>query len=137
MKVANFSRNAIKTYEFERSHIVITLNDPDSPPHELPENPARKGHLVIPVWDLDRELPSIKEGYFHPAHAREVVQFVKQHMPVSAIFTACEAGISRSSAVAAALAKVLTWDDVRFFKQFHPNRRIYSMILAEAYKEGL
>lgn len=137
MKITNLSRAVIRNYECDASHIVITLNDPDRDVHKLPDNAFRKGRISIPVWDLDRELPSIKEGYFQPEHAKLIVEFVKANLPVGMIFTACEAGVSRSAAVAAALSKALTGDDMRFFSKYHPNRRIYSMVLAEAYKEGL
>jgi hypothetical protein len=47
----------------------------------------------------------------------------------------CEAGISRSAAIAAALSKILTGDDKVFFDQFIPNRHIYRTILTEWQKQ--
>ena len=43
----------------------------------------------------------------------------------------CEAGISRSAGIAAALSKIIDKVDTIFFKNFIPNRHIYRTIMEE------
>ena len=35
-----------------------------------------------------------------------------------------------------ALAKVLVGDDAEFFRRYHPNRRVYTMLLASYYRDS-
>jgi predicted protein tyrosine phosphatase len=45
----------------------------------------------------------------------------------------CDAGVSRSPAVAAALARVLKGDDAEYFAgRYRPNTRVYRMLLEHA-----
>lgn len=41
----------------------------------------------------------------------------------------CEVGISRSAGMAAAVARFLGQDDMEFFRDHLPNRRVYRMVL--------
>jgi hypothetical protein len=50
---------------------------------------------------------------------------------VNIIVAQCDAGISRSSATAAALSKIIRNDDSFYFKIYYPNKLIYSIILKE------
>jgi protein-tyrosine phosphatase len=41
----------------------------------------------------------------------------------------CNAGLSRSPGVAAALSNVLCGNDQSFFERYRPNRRVYTLLL--------
>lgn len=47
----------------------------------------------------------------------------------------CDAGMSRSPGVAAALSKVLVGDDSQFFKRYRPNMRVYRTLLERYYDQ--
>lgn len=49
----------------------------------------------------------------------------------------CNHGMSRSPAVAAAIAKVKYKDDSEWFTRKVPNRRVYRLMLAVAHRRGL
>lgn len=70
---------------------------------------------------------------FAPRHARAIWDFVLGHREVDRIVVHCDAGVSRSPAVAAALARVLEGDDAEYFAgRYRPNMRVYRMILDHA-----
>ena len=47
----------------------------------------------------------------------------------------CDAGMSRSPGLAAALSKVLVGDDTEFFKRYRPNMRVYRTLLERYYEQ--
>jgi predicted protein tyrosine phosphatase len=63
--------------------------------------------------------------------AREIYSFVRWNiMAIEELYIHCDAGISRSAGVAAALSKIFLGTDEEFFKApYHPNRLIYRLIL--------
>ena len=68
---------------------------------------------------------------FNPKMAAELVGFVRAERPepVERIIVHCDAGLSRSPAVAAALSRVLDGDDDAYFKRYRPNMKVYRGIL--------
>ena len=126
--------------ELDSSTIVISIYDPNKKPeltnHDLQTIPHLCGLLSVPFWDelLD------EHGCMTELQAREILSFVKTHLPwISNIVVHCEAGISRSAGVAAALAKILNGNDDFFFDYFHnryvPNMTCYRRILEQYYLE--
>ncbi len=108
-------------------YIVISITDPDTPDAEVAESPLRMGLLRLKFYDLDE-----RDGdWLAPDqdHADRIVGFVREHLShTDLIVTQCEAGISRSSGIAAALSRWLNGDDEEFFRRYIPNRRIYRLI---------
>jgi hypothetical protein len=127
---ANFSFQVLGRVEStkfvpDESYIHISLRDPDLPPVLLPENPNRMGVLFLAFADTDDPYTGITE-----AQAEEIIRFVTAHREsIKRIVCNCEAGISRSAGVAAALAKWLVGDDAPFFAHFLPNRLVYRRVL--------
>jgi predicted protein tyrosine phosphatase len=68
---------------------------------------------------------------FSRKQASEVWTFTQQHLSeIQRIIVHCDAGVSRSSAVGAALARVLNDDDSEFFGgRYRPNMRVYRTLL--------
>jgi len=73
------------------------------------------------------------EPYILPdtLHAREIYAFIRWNvLAIQELYVHCDAGISRSAGVAAALSKIFLGTDEEFFKApYHPNRLIYRLIL--------
>jgi len=72
----------------------------------------------------------IARGYkfFNEELADAILSFANKHKN-KLIICQCEAGISRSSAVAAALAKIHNNNDNIYFKNYVPNTLVYSTII--------
>lgn len=71
---------------------------------------------------------------FKDHHAENILEFVDKHINnVSSIIVHCDAGVSRSVGIAAALSKILNSSDDEFFKG-SPNKYVYAMMLNYYYK---
>jgi predicted protein tyrosine phosphatase len=112
----------------DEPYLHISIHDPHTSPVTLPDNPRRVASLFLTFEDSDHPERGMTE-----AQAAALVSFVRQHQPrITRIVCNCEAGISRSAGVAAALARWLTGDDAPFFVHFIPNRFVYRRILNAA-----
>ena len=66
---------------------------------------------------------------------REIVRFYREVAPQSQkLVIHCEAGVSRSAAVGAALAHCLRQPDEQFHSRSHPNHRVRRLVI-EAWRE--
>ena len=63
--------------------------------------------------------------------AEKIWQFVddQKDRVGGAVVVHCEAGVSRSPAVAAALCKGLGGNDLQFFRRYQPNMHVYRLML--------
>jgi len=67
---------------------------------------------------------------FSRTQARAVWAFVRLHRPdIGAIVVHCEQGVSRSPAIAAALARYLQAEERRFRQQYQPNCYVYGVMV--------
>jgi len=121
-------------------HMVISITDPDKPCADVNTEGGIKALMRLQFWDInnlaayehDTRYDTFSKAMFDDVLAKRIVDFVRLHMhKVEIIICQCEAGRSRSAGVAAALAKCLTGDDTRFFKEpYNPNSLVYSRIVA-------
>lgn len=135
------SRVGVRTLlkDLTESTIVISIHDPNKPPEVTAKSvqytPHLCGVLTLSFWD---ELAD-EHGCMTWEQADEVLQFLAIYAPfVRNIIVHCEAGISRSAGVAAAISKILTGNDDPFFDYFHnryvPNMTCYKRILERYYQ---
>lgn len=144
MKFFIYSRQHIEaTSPHDETNIIISIRTPGDPKEaRLPISPTTLGVLRqdfhdIDCYPADVEIHLIGEGgdkvdpktLFTPEQAREILDFVSSKLPVEHVLVHCDAGWSRSPAVAAALSKIHTGEDDDFFRRFHPNMRVYNAIL--------
>jgi predicted protein tyrosine phosphatase len=146
--VVVFSRSQCCEVEHrDAKHIFVSISTPHDPagPARLRTNALTLGVLQLQFYDADRAWAKdssgnavrvVSEDYeldmFHPRHARAVLAFVDAHPNAERVVVHCDAGLSRSPGVAAALAYVYNGDDAYFFKRHSGlNRRAYRMILEE------
>lgn len=129
------SREGAENYRLEVPHVCISVRDPESNKASLYPNLARLDALYLEFHDLDEPLPGMSEDVvFNQEHVKNILGFYRRWVKqVDGFVINCEAGISRSAAVGAALAKITGYDDSLFFKKFCPNRRVYRMLLNEWY----
>jgi predicted protein tyrosine phosphatase len=109
---------------------TISITDPGSPPAKLHEDGGCQDVLRLEFWDLDRPALGYKDNLFTPEDARQIIRFAKKWAPkVDTIMTHCEAGISRSAAVAAFLSKVVLGEDGDYFTRAYPNRLVFRTLM--------
>ena len=137
-----YSRQAMEGCNGQRSmpHIIVSITTPGDPyaPAKIKTNENTLGILRLSFYDLDRVEPGVEElecDLFQPSQAKEILTFVDAHPTAERFIVHCDAGLSRSPAVAAALSKILYGDDSRFFRQYHPNMLVYRSILDAHYNK--
>lgn len=109
-------------------YIVISMSDPGQPDVEFAADPFRKDVLRLSFYDL----VSPKEGFasYTIEEATRVWEFVDKWIAdIDAIVCQCEAGISRSAGLAAAISRVFNDEDSYYFKTFLPNMLLYRTTL--------
>lgn len=138
MLVKVMNRQTISEYKEVLPHIVISIHDPSDSPAPLAENSARRAVLNLAFHDWDDKQKITIENmenknsyvFFSEKQAREVFHFVQTWAAhVEIIICQCDAGISRSAGMAAALSRILNGMDEYFFKHYVPNSRVYRLML--------
>ena len=139
--VLNF--DSVQEFVSYKRHVLISIRSRyDSEQPKLPDCIQRvailyrwfsdvddKGYKILSEQykseTLDRHVKVIDED-----DAERIASFVVQWAPsVELIVVHCDAGISRSPGIAAAVTKAFGESDDWYFKHFIPNRRVYRLVL--------
>ena len=120
-----------------RSWALVSISDPDRQHAVLPLALLQTGVLRLQFDDaapgdapLDRRQPLRQ---FTAADARAVWSFVSERMGrVDTLVVQCEAGWSRSPAIAAAISLSIGEDASRFFRDYGPNVHVFRRMLDHA-----
>jgi predicted protein tyrosine phosphatase len=133
MEIFVYSRSALDAVApHEVPHVIISItSNPDDVARLRLTNMCR-GVLRLSFPDAEAPSPLYAEAnLFSRKQASDVWTFTQQHLSeIQRIIVHCDAGVSRSSAVAAALARVLNDDDTEFFGgRYRPNMRVYRILL--------
>jgi predicted protein tyrosine phosphatase len=125
-------------------HAIISITDPDSDLPTFAPNENRLGILSLQFYDLDdisdqmapkdakEYLTQFGDGLFKDDQAGEIADFVEGIKDrIKGILVHCEAGQSRSAAVAAAIELVLNGSNERVFqdRRYSPNEYVYGKLL--------
>lgn len=131
MQLFVYSRGAIERVPpHEVPHLIISITSSPDDQARLPASPQCRGVLRLVFPDLDAPSPGMPSPLFGVEHARAIWDFVERRPDdVERIVLHCDAGVSRSPAVAAAIAKCLTGDDAELFRRYRPNMRVYRTLL--------
>jgi len=134
MKIIVTDRDSIQRGIVVKStYVVISIADPRVPKAKITRVSALKDILFLHFSDSSplagRILPkNIK--LMTRQHAVAIWKFVDQYKDqVGAIVVHCHQGMSRSPAIAAAIARYLGLDDKRFRTLLHPNEYIYQLMI--------
>ncbi len=113
-------------------YIVISIHDPGERPAEIPPDPNCQATLCLSFHDADlpqREASAACDGCLTAADAERIWRFVQEHLPgIRAIVCHCEQGMSRSPAVAQALAETLGVGQRHIVLGRNPNKRVYRLL---------
>ena len=122
---------------FDAPTIIISIRSiGDTPPKKLflHSNLQVKDFITLAFDDVT----TYCQGYYPitEQQARKIAKFVMRYKDsVEQIVVHCDAGISRSAGVAAAIAKYLNLNNDRFFKEpYDPNKTCYDMVLSSLNK---
>lgn len=134
MKVFVTDRRSIEQgYLVRSSYALISIRDPDASRARIPKAAGLRATLHLAFHDAE---PS--EGLELPAeivipteeHAKMIWQFVDDHKDnVGAFVVHCHQGMSRSPAVAAALARYLGLNDDQFWEEHAPNQYLNELMM--------
>ena len=145
-----YSRQGVEAVPpFDVPHVFISITTPGDRKGlaKLPESAMTLGVLRLSFHDLDliaddvlkamEEDEGEKYTLFGDSDADKIVEFITKHRgQLGAVIVHCDAGVSRSPAVAASIAKTFgKSDDSFFFKRYHPNRRVYRGVLDSYYRK--
>lgn len=119
---------------------VISITDPNNKkPAQFAITDFTKDVLYIKCYDVDKSSANFfwypdryKEGAFTKEQAVQILDFVEEVKDnIEILVVHCDAGISRSSGVAAALSLIYTGTDKGIFmdKRYVPNMFVYRTIL--------
>ncbi len=136
-----WSRYKAETFKNDLStpHAFISVYTPQDEPPLLSTNENTLGILSLSFDDMD----TVDNG-FEQQFGRKQVLF-DEYMALSILYffekvrgnliiVHCDAGVSRSPAIAAALSVCSGQSDSMFFNRFCPNRLVYKKILEENFK---
>src|SRR5574343_295279 len=108
MRYIVHTRATIQTINPLESHVILSISDSDTPHPPFPENDRCRGILRVIFDDMDYGSADIERAtvLFDDNLAREILDFWEQHRDVQTFYVHCNAGHSRSPAVAAALMRI-------------------------------
>jgi len=138
MNILVFSENNIKNFVTNKTHAVISIQDPDCDFIKLPKNPNCVATSKYKFYDFDS--PTGQKNYdlwlFEKQDAEKILEFVESiKNKIELLCVHCVAGISRSAGVAGALSKIYNNDDSYYFKHYCPNMLVYRIILNTYYEK--
>lgn len=132
--IVTMNRSQAGRWITSQPHAIVSITDPKSELLIFPGDlNVRRGVLRLQFYDVDvghekffKEYPPMSD-----TQADEVWLFVDRMIraKVEILLIHCEAGISRSPAVAAAISKYLGREDCDWFKYYLPNRHVYRTML--------
>ena len=133
MDIFVYSRRALEAARpHEVPHVVISITSSADDVARVRSNPMCRGILRLSFVDAEAASDLYAErDLFSREQASEIWSFVEQHRSdVERIVVHCDAGLSRSPAVGAAIARMLNGTNTEFFAgRYQPNMRVYRLLL--------
>ena len=136
MRFKVLNRERVGLYNVNEKHIVISISDLDQEDANLSKDSEsyRLASLFLKFSDFDGYTPQmpeeIKKSLFNKELAILVWNLIDTYKDeIDLIVVNCEAGISRSPGMVAAISKILNGEDDYFFKHFLPNMLVYRTML--------
>lgn len=134
MKIHIRSRGEVESGNLiDEPHVIVSISTPGDNFAAIKTNDHTQSIIRLRFDDLDQDHGEAARKYFgrdvvlfERLNAEHIAAFVKGH---ENIICHCDAGVSRSAAVGAALSKHYNGDDFWFFKHKCPNRLVYRIML--------
>lgn len=122
-------------------YLVISVTDPERSEANLAASPLCQAVLRQQFHDTSQTLDipgleglSLANGTaMTAADAQAILTFAASYLDqVKLIVCQCEAGVSRSAGIAAALSRIVQGEDEFFFMHYWPNQFVYNLLIQEA-----
>jgi predicted protein tyrosine phosphatase len=114
-------------------YVLISVRSPGQRKARIPRQSALVATLFLVFDDAEpSDTLSVPDSIqlFSAKQAEKVKAFIEQqHEHVQSIVCQCEAGYSRSPAVAAAICRSFGGDNTSFFHEYQPNRFVYDVLI--------
>lgn len=135
VQIVVLNRIEAEEFECERPWACISITTTESDAADIPDE-NRVALLRMVFADITTPLRDFI--LFHDSQAHDILDFVTQQWGrIETLLVHCDAGISRSSAVAAAIARLKGEDEAEFFDEpYDPNPRVYQTIREVATGRG-
>ena len=131
------TRRMVAYKTLARPYAVISITTPGDEEATIAPSDNCRAVLRLSFYDIRAAECNAEWQTVLPEHARRIWAFVGEHWGhIEELIIHCDAGQSRSPAVAAALDKVLHGDDSRWWKGFRFNYLVYETLLNEVGKES-
>ena len=127
MNIQVCSRRGAREFKSDVPWAAISIT---SNPHVWPDLSEENRVGLLQLYFLDRTQHG--EDTITQEHVQQILDFVKEHWDkIDGLLVHCDAGLSRSPAVAAAIAKIFIGEgeDQPYFQRYWPNYLVYKMIL--------
>ena len=130
MKCDVLSRSKAKSLSYSNIQeplVIISITDIASSPVQFSKNENIKDILRLSFNDMDKE----SSGAMLSEDANSIVRFCLHWLPQTNLLVHCEAGISRSAGICAAILKWYEGSDMQIFGNayYHPNMHCYREVL--------
>lgn len=130
MKCDVLSRSKAKALSYssiQEPIVIISITDIDSAPVYFAKNEKIKAILRLSFNDVDKD----GFGAMLSNDANSIVRFCLNWLPQTNLIVHCEAGISRSAGVCAAILKWYEGSDMQIFGNtyYRPNMHCYREVL--------
>lgn len=130
------SRNNAKTFSYQKHffpYVIISVTDISSKPVIFNKSSELKSVLRLSFDDIDFE----SDNAISDNDAKRIISFINQWKnQINLVVIHCEAGVSRSAGICAALMLWLNGSNKIIFDNSHynPNIRCYRIVLREIQK---
>lgn len=119
----------------EEPYALISISCPNDPA-KIRHRESCKAILRVEFDDLDAPVRDnltdrvLPYTLFNDTHANQILDFFEDCVKwLPYMIVHCDAGVSRSPAVAAALTRIQESLDLDFWRRYIPNARVYSKIM--------
>ena len=135
MKFTVMNKHQARGYTYkthDHNYIIISINNTNDGYNKF--NPDTKELIAVRSFFFD-DVEKDEENCITSTDADNIIKFINKHMDVDECIVHCEAGVSRSAGVAAALMLIVNGSDKDIFDnpKYCPNRTCYTEILNAYY----
>ena len=134
MKILVMSRDQARFFEHTEPYAIIGISDSYSTDIEYIDSPNLVGKLMIRFDDIMK--PVKGKILFKDNTARMIWDFIEEiYNNIDLLMVHCNAGVSRSTAIAAAISKAYNGYCTKYFYWYCPNQYVYKKMMANLYYE--
>ena len=129
-------RDGVRACSHQEPYAVLSITDPQYRHPALKRDDSRQAVLQIAFSDVGERAARLKTTSPHitaftPEFAAQVADFVSEQVRggTGLLVINCEAGMSRSAGIAAAVSQFYNDDEMFYFAHYRPNEWVRNLVL--------